>query len=192
MLRQCARRLILNMLMQARWKLGEGRKGRNTAVGAGVTSGWCWQACKARLLPPLFLAYYILYGFCSCHCLTAAGKPVGAGFHGYLRACIHLKLVYIAEQHGLQIACTWLFKTGQRKCPPNASLLCSAHHRVLNRPQVENIDHVINQIAFGSCAHVLGVSQPCAVLQVLPDCQVLMHNVILHAHTHSCCDVAVA
>ena len=68
---------------------------------------------------------------------------------------------------------------------PDASILCSAHHRVLNRAQVEDVDHVVNQISFGTSAHVLWVPQPSAVLQILPDCQILMHNVILHALTHT-------
>lgn len=63
---------------------------------------------------------------------------------------------------------------------PDASLLSGAHDRMLHRAQVEDINHVIDQVSLGSGAHVLGVAQPCAVLQVLPDCQILMDNVILH------------
>ena len=62
---------------------------------------------------------------------------------------------------------------------PDASLLGCANNRMLDWAQVEHVNHIIHKIPLGTCAHVFGVPQPGAVLQVLSDSQVLMHNVIL-------------
>lgn len=130
--------------------------------------------------------------------IRMAGKPVITSMPGVLLSAI---LLIIFQQSGIQrdgphsqqtvsVVLSKGFHHGTSTAP-DASLLCSADHRVLNRAQVEDINHVVNQVSFGTRAHVFGIAQPRAVLQVLPDCQVLMHNVILHAHTHARCDIGV-